>query len=177
MLAIIAEVEGMDALLSDFRAFAALPEPLRDWADLRAIVGESVSLYAASYPDVAFDWEGLPSGLSLRVDKAQIKRALANLFTNAVEAMGGHGRIEIGADLVKTSNTRYCRLKVSDDGPGIPEEILGKVFSPYFTTKSTGTGLGLAIVERIVVDHGGSIRCESAEGAGATFYIDLPLSP
>jgi signal transduction histidine kinase len=53
--------------------------------------------------------------------------------------------------------------------------VLDRIFAPYFTTKKTGTGLGLAIVERIILDNGGSIRCESEEGAGASFYIDLPL--
>lgn len=175
MLAVIAEVEGMDALLQDFRSFASLPEPGRDWTDLRAIVAESVVLYATSYPEVAFVSEGVGEGITLRVDKAQIKRALANILANAVEAMGGHGRVEIGSNLVKTADSRYCRLRISDNGPGMPPEVLAKVFLPYFTTREKGTGLGLAIVERIIADHGGSIRCESEEGAGASFYIDLPF--
>ncbi len=175
MMAVVAEVEGMDALLSDFRAFAALPEPERDWADLRGIIADSVSLYAASYPDVVFSFDGVAEGMALRADRAQLKRALANLFTNAIEAMDGKGRIEIRSDLVKTADSRYCRLQVSDDGPGMAPEVLERIFAPYFSTKKTGTGLGLAIVERIIVDHGGSIHCESAEGAGASFYIDLPM--
>jgi len=175
MLAIVSEVEAMDALLTDFRAFASLPEPQRDWADLRAVVEEAVAPYAASYPEVRFATEGVTAGLSLRVDRAQLKRALANLLINAIDAMGGKGRIEMACDLVKASDSRYCRLKIRDDGPGIPKEIGDKIFAPYFTTKSSGTGLGLAIVERIVQDHGGSIRFESAEGLGATFLIDLPL--
>lgn len=175
MLAIISEVETMDALLTDFRAFASLPEPQRDWADLRAVVEEAVAPYEASYPEVDFSTEGVAEGLSLRVDRAQLKRALANLLINAIDAMGGKGRIEIASDLVKASDSRYCRLRIRDSGPGIPREIGDKIFAPYFTTKSSGTGLGLAIVERIVQDHGGSIRFESAEGLGATFLIDLPL--
>ena len=175
MLAIVKEVEGMDALLSDFRAFASLPEPQRDWVDLRNLVEEAVALYAASYPDIAFSLEGLPLGLALRVDGAAIKRALGNLFANAVDAMDGRGRVEIGADLVKAADSRYCRLRIRDSGRGIPPTIGEKVFVPYFTTKTTGTGLGLSIVERIVADHGGEIRFESEEGAGTTFFIDLPL--
>jgi nitrogen fixation/metabolism regulation signal transduction histidine kinase len=175
MMAIVAEVEGMDALLGDFRAFAALPEPDRVWTDLRGIVADSVGLYAASYPEVVFSYEGVAEDIALRVDRNQLKRALANLFANAVEAMEGRGRIEIRADLVKTADSRYCRLQVRDDGPGMSSAVLDRIFAPYFTTKKTGTGLGLAIVERIILDNGGSIRCESEEGAGASFYIDLPL--
>ncbi|HTX71846.1 MAG TPA: ATP-binding protein [Rectinemataceae bacterium] len=175
MIAIIKEVEGMDALLSDFRSFASLPEPTRDWVDLQMLVHDAVALYEASYPDVAFLLDGIPAGLSLRVDAAAIKRALSNLIANAIDAMDGRGRVEIAADLVKAADSRYCRLRIRDSGRGISPAMGGRIFSPYFTTKATGTGLGLPIVERIVADHGGSIRFESEEGAGATFIMDLPL--
>ncbi|MGA2546225.1 MAG: ATP-binding protein [Rectinemataceae bacterium] len=175
MLAIIKEVEGMDALLSDFRAFASLPEPQRDWAELAGLVADAVALYAASYPEVSFRLDGLPAGLTLRVDRAAMKRALGNLFANAIDAMEGRGEIEIAADLVKAADSRYCRLKIRDTGRGIPASLGEKVFLPYFTTKSEGTGLGLSIVERIVSEHGGTIRFESEEGEGTTFYVDLPI--
>jgi len=175
MVAIVSEVEGMTALLSDFRSFAALPAPEREWAELRSIVEESVAPYAASYPDVAFSVDGVAPGLSLRVDRAQLERAFSNLIANAIDAMQGKGRIEILSDLVKASDSRYCRISVRDSGPGISKELAEKIFAPYFTTKEAGTGLGLSIVERIVQDHGGSIRCESEPGLGATFLIDIPL--
>jgi nitrogen fixation/metabolism regulation signal transduction histidine kinase len=175
MLAIVEEVEGMDALLSDFRAFASLPEPQRDWTELSGLVSDSVALYAASYPGVRFSLDRLPAGLTLRIDRATMKRALGNLLANAIDAMDGQGEIEIGADLVKAADSRYCRLKIRDTGRGIPVSLGEKVFMPYFTTKSAGTGLGLSIVERIVAEHGGAIRFESEEGAGTTFYIDLPM--
>lgn len=175
MLVIVKEVEGMDILLSDFRAFAALPEPQRDWVELRSLIDESVALYAASYPAVRFDREALPEGVTLRVDRASLKRAIGNILSNAVDAMGGSGRIDIGADLVKAADSRYCRLRIRDTGRGIPEAIKPKVFTPYFTTKASGTGLGLSIVERIVADHGGAVRLESEEGVGTTFFMDLPM--
>lgn len=175
MLAIIKEVEGMDALLTDFRAFASLPEPERGWTDLISLVSDSVAVYAASYPEVRFKLDGLPADLTLRVDRGAMKRALGNLITNAIDAMDAAGEIEIGADLVKAADSRYCRVKIRDTGRGIPPELGDKIFMPYFTTKSAGTGLGLSIVERIVSEHGGSLRFESEEGAGTTFFIDLPL--
>jgi two-component system nitrogen regulation sensor histidine kinase NtrY len=175
MLAIVKEVEGMDALLTDFRAFASLPEPQRDWTELSGLVADSVALYAASYPDVRFRLDGLPAGLTLRVDRATMKRALGNLIANSIDAMDGRGEIEIAADLVKAADSRYCRLKIRDTGRGISASLGEKVFMPYFTTKSAGTGLGLSIVERIVAEHGGAIRFESDEGSGTTFYVDLPL--
>jgi nitrogen fixation/metabolism regulation signal transduction histidine kinase len=175
MLAIVKEVEGMDALLDDFRSFASLPEPQRDWTDLSSLVADSVAVYAASYPDLRFVMDGIPEDLTLRVDRAAVKRALVNLIANSVDAMEGRGEIEISADLVKAADSRYCRLRIRDTGCGISPTLGKKIFTPYFTTKSEGTGLGLSIVERIVVEHGGSIRFESEEGAGATFFVDLPL--
>lgn len=174
-LAIIAEVEGMDALLGDFREFARLPTPQRDWVPLGELVEESVAVFRQSYPEVLFSIGALPVGLRLNVDRSMIRRALGNLIGNAIEAMEGRGRIGISADLVKAGDSGYCRLRLSDSGKGIAPELRDRVFMPYFTTKEKGTGLGLAIVERIVHDHGGRIRFESAEGLGTVFWLDLPV--
>jgi nitrogen fixation/metabolism regulation signal transduction histidine kinase len=175
MLAVIAEVDSMDSLLGDFRAFASLPTPQMDWVALADLVEDSIAMYRASYPEVVFTLDSLPAEVRLHVDRSMIKRALGNLLANAIEAMNGKGRIGIGADLVKTGDSSYCRLRIGDSGRGIAREDRDRVFMPYFTTKETGTGLGLAIVERIVHDHGGRIRFESAEGVGTVFWIDLPV--
>jgi signal transduction histidine kinase len=82
----------------------------------------------------------------------------------------------VRADLVTRGRNRYCRLQISDNGPGIPADRQAQVFHPYFTTKPEGTGLGLAIVERIIVDHNGQIWFETESGQGTTFFIDLPTS-
>jgi two-component system, NtrC family, nitrogen regulation sensor histidine kinase NtrY len=175
MLAIVKEVEDMNALLDDFRSFASLPEPQRDWTELPSLIADSVAVYAASYPEVRFILDDLPAGITLRIDRASMKRALGNLIANSIDAMAGSGEIEISADLVKAADSRYCRLRIRDTGCGISASLGERIFMPYFTTKSSGTGLGLSIVERIVTEHGGSIRFESDEGAGATFFVDLPL--
>lgn len=174
-LAIIAEVDGMDSLLCDFREFARLPSPQKEWVPLEELVAESIAMYRQSYPEVGFEVAALPPELRLNVDRSMIRRALGNLLSNAIEAMDGKGRIGISADLVKTGDSGYCRLRLSDSGRGIPPDLKDRVFMPYFTTKEKGTGLGLAIVERIVHDHGGRIRFESAEGLGTVFWLDLPV--
>ena len=89
--------------------------------------------------------------------------------------MDGNGLIEISADLVKKRDICYCRICVKDSGKGISAGVSKLIFTPYFTTKESGTGLGLPIIERIVNNHDGSIWFDSAEGAGTTFYIDLPV--
>jgi signal transduction histidine kinase len=88
--------------------------------------------------------------------------------------MDGKGLIEIRTDTIQKREIRFCRISVRDSGKGIEKQALPNIFTPYYTSKENGTGLGLPIVERIVNDHGGSIWCNSAEGAGATFFIDLP---
>lgn len=175
MLAIIQEVDGLSSLLSEFRTFSRMNEPALSRTELRALVEETIALYRNSYPAVDFRLDGLGQGIYLKADRRHLAQVLANLVLNAVDAMDGAGIVEFGSDLVKKRDSRYCRLSIRDSGKGIPEHARSQVFTPYFTTKAGGTGLGLPIVERIVVDHGGAVWFDSAEGVGTTFFIDLPI--
>jgi signal transduction histidine kinase len=112
---------------------------------------------------------------TVTADRSQLKQLFANLFQNAIQAMPDGGRISVASDEVSKEGRRFCRVQVRDTGSGIAEEIRDLIFRPYFTTKKQGAGLGLTIVERIVFDHGGSIRFDTQAGAGTTFIIDLPL--
>ena len=174
MVAIIQETMNMEALLTEFRDFARLPEPAKDWVRLRSLVEEVVHLYSVSWPQLSIDISGINPDTALKVDRGHIKQVLGNLLANAADATNGQGRIWIASELVKTPDSRYCRILFRDNGKGIPPELKDKVFLPYFSTKAEGTGLGLAIVEHIVTAHGGRIRYDSAEGTGTVFYIDLP---
>jgi signal transduction histidine kinase len=110
----------------------------------------------------------------LAVDRNQMKRVFANLFTNAIQAMPDGGLLTVRADMVKKAHMSFYRIAVSDTGKGIPEQDMDSIFDPYFTTKKDGTGLGLAIVQRIVFDHKGNVWAESDGSTGTTFFIDLP---
>jgi len=111
-------------------------------------------------------------------DDRQLGQLLINLLLNSINAMPKGGVISISATTVhdKDQGKRYLRIRLSDTGVGIPEGIIGKIFSPFFTTREDGTGLGLSIAARIVESHRGQINVRSAPGAGATFEIDLPES-
>jgi two-component system, NtrC family, nitrogen regulation sensor histidine kinase NtrY len=172
--AIIREVEGLERLLGEFSEFARLPEPVLEPVRLRELLGEVASTYAPVSGAVQVDLHEVPADLVLSMDRSQMRRAFANLFTNAVQAMPGGGRLVVRTDAVRKGHQAWCRLAVSDTGPGIPEADRELIFDPYYTTKKGGTGLGLAIVRRIVFDHGGNVWVESRPGAGATFYVDLP---
>ncbi|HXF49704.1 MAG TPA: hybrid sensor histidine kinase/response regulator [Verrucomicrobiae bacterium] len=108
---------------------------------------------------------------SVLADRERIWRALANLMGNAKEAMPSGGEILLSVAV----SSHEARLAVRDNGPGIPAEIQGKIFDPFFTHgKSKGTGLGLSICEKIVKAHGGKIEFSSEAGVGTTFNILLP---
>src|SRR5208282_5441059 len=100
-----------------------------------------------------------------------IEQVLINFVLNARDAGARLIRIETSR---APGRPRYMQLSISDDGAGIPSEVIGKLFQPFFTTKPKGTGLGLWLSQRIVQDHGGSIAVESVAGKGATFAITLP---
>ena len=110
-------------------------------------------------------------------DPEQLKEVLVNLLVNACEAMETGGRIVISEQegMVKPLG-QVVVIRVSDNGPGVPETIQDRLFEPFFTTKEEGTGLGLSIAARIVKEHGGWLNLTSEEGKGATFTITLPCA-
>jgi signal transduction histidine kinase len=122
-------------------------------------------------------------GLDVEFDPARLQRAVINLINNASEAMVGQGNDDARQStanptiMIETSKTKDgVSLSVSDNGPGIPEELLAKIRDPLFTTKSFGTGLGIPAVEQIAVQHGGSLDIQSQLGKGARFTIAMPVT-
>ncbi len=122
-------------------------------------------------------------------DKTQIQQVIMNLCTNAYHALPeSEGRISIGLKQVELDGThpsgntlaqgQYTLISVTDNGKGIPEQIISQIFDPFFTTKERehGTGLGLSVVHGIVKRHGGAIEVESEVGKGTTFFVYLPVS-
>lgn len=114
-------------------------------------------------------------------DQVQIEQVLNNILINAVQSMPSGGNIEISAENIELEKPRnplkpgkFIKMSVKDEGIGIPEKYLSKIFDPYFTTKKEGSGMGLAISNEIIRQHGGYIDIESNLGVGSTFYIYLP---
>jgi signal transduction histidine kinase len=113
----------------------------------------------------------VPAGpVEIEGDAEKLKSCFANIVINALQAMPDGGRLVVAVEC----DPQNCHLRFSDTGAGIPEEALDRVFEPYYSTKDTGTGLGLAVTKKIVEEHGGRIRVESAPGEGTTFEVDLP---
>ncbi len=120
----------------------------------------------------------------VEVDVGQFSQVIHNLILNADQAMPNGGTIQICAENMSMATPkslplppgRYVKISIRDQGMGIPEEHLQKVFDPYFTTKQKGSGLGLAISYSIISKHGGHITVDSTTSEGATFHIYLPAS-
>ncbi|QDU21494.1 PAS domain-containing hybrid sensor histidine kinase/response regulator [Urbifossiella limnaea] len=156
--------------------------------DLSRLVRDAQALLEVSttrHARVQFDLgTGLPP---VRADNDQVRRVLVNLVMNAGEAVGDGGRVVVRAGMAEVTGAEsaehfrlapapgeYVLLSVTDDGPGIPTEAMGRLFDPFFTTKFPGRGLGLAAVLGIVKTHRGGIRVESAAGRGTTFEVYWP---
>jgi len=112
----------------------------------------------------------VPSDILIKVDPLLMRRALVNIFSNAIQAMPDGGTLLVSA----ASEGGAIRLSVMDNGVGMSKETLSRLFQPLFTTKAKGMGMGLAVIKRIVEAHNGSINIQSEPGEGTTVTIILP---
>ncbi len=163
------EIEALNGIVTTFSRFARSPMLHRRRVDLRSLLGDLLPYYANRGVEITFDLDGVRA---LTADPDEIRTVFANLLRNAVEAQpnGGSVVVEASFDPVR----RVHRVRVRDRGPGIPPEMAGRIFNPFFTTKAEGTGMGLALVHRIVTAHGGSVRLVAQEGPGTAFEVELP---
>jgi signal transduction histidine kinase len=121
----------------------------------------------------------------LMADASQLRQLLTNLMMNSIEAMEQGGRVNVRVSRIHEAESPgfglpspgYVAIEVHDEGPGISEDDLERIFSPFFTTKPQGTGLGLSIVRKVVDAHDGIIEATSALGRGTTFRVTLPVVP
>ncbi len=107
------------------------------------------------------------------LDAERLEQVILNLVRNAVEAMPAGGTVRLST----RARDGGAELAVSDDGPGMSEEVVERAFEAFYTTKSKGSGLGLAVCRQIVLAHGGEVRLDTAPGEGTTFTIYLPGAP
>src|SRR5262245_35874762 len=172
--AIVREVAGLKNLVDEFARFARLPAPNRVPTALRDVIAAWLRRNRDRAPGVGIEVRWAQPRPPALVAGEQTRRALVSLLDNAVEAVGGRGRIAV--EVRSEGSSGGLHLEVADDGPGIRPEDRDRLFLPYFSTKKRGTGLGLAIVHRIITDHRGRIRVEDNRPRGARFVIDLPAA-
>ncbi|MBL8754944.1 MAG: sensor histidine kinase [Planctomycetes bacterium] len=172
---VLEQTEALDRIASDFRAFAGVAPAQRQEtavaAWLEQLREQLTGLFVGKAVALEVTVDAAVGALRVAIDQKALARVFVNLLQNAHEAAPGGVRVRLAA---ARAGERVA-VVVQDDGPGIPEAVRGRLFEPYFTTKTSGTGLGLAICRRLAEAHGGSIRLERS-GAGETvFVLELPL--
>jgi two-component system sensor histidine kinase HydH len=167
------EITRLERLIQSFLHFAQPPQLEKRTLDVRPLVEQTVQLVAdraalcATRIEMALPADAVPAA----VDVAQLRQVLLNLLLNALDATGSGGVVWV--DLQSESDA-WLRLRVSDNGCGLPATLGNRIFSPFITTKETGLGLGLSISKRIIEAHGGEITATDRPDGGAVFTIRLP---
>jgi PAS domain S-box-containing protein len=169
---IITRVDGLNGLMKDLLLFARPPQPRPAPVDLTTIISSTADLLAQDPTmrrvQVAIEGSAPP----LIADAELLKIVFVNLLVNAAHAMEGGGTIHVSITPVDA----VCEVAFRDSGPGIPRDVLEKIFTPFFTTKPRGTGLGLPTVKRLVEAHAGTIDVACPPGGGTTVTVRLPVT-
>ena len=170
---IINQVEELKSLVNEFSSFARMPASNPVSNNINQVIKEAISMYKEARKNLKIVFNDFKDVPVLKIDREQIKRAMINLFDNAIDAIDGNGEIVI--DLSHDKEQGVVRIEVADNGRGIPSDHKVRLFEPYFSTKKHGTGLGLAIVSTIISEHKGSIQVQDNQPQGARFIIELPV--
>jgi len=164
------QVDDIGKLVDEFSSFARMPEAEIKLDNLSQCLKESYLLYNSSRKDINLNLKMVKNDIYFQFDKLQISRCFNNLIKNSIEAVEKIPNPVIEIRLSASQNN--ITIEIIDNGVGIDDKMSGKIFEPYFTTKSKGTGLGLSIVKRIIEDHGGKIKIEKNKNmAGTTSLI------
>lgn len=182
---VLKEVQRVNRIVEELLDLATPRKLSLAPVNLHKVLGDILLLQrrAVEHPHVTFQQHFDPSIPPIMADEALLTQLFLNLVKNAVEAVGESGMIRVTsrvlADYSMTQKgerrARMVAIEVGDDGPGIPEEQREHLFTPFFTTKAKGSGLGLPLCHKIVSEHRGMIKVDTAAGKGTTFTVMLPL--
>jgi signal transduction histidine kinase len=173
---ILEQTRNITHVVTEFLKYARPLEIPDERVALQTVVERVVSEVGGALPQVKIRCEGAFGDAG--GDEGLLRQALLNLARNASEACeltASGGRVVVRGDVVYGEEAAFQRISVTDNGPGIPADVLPKLFRPFFTTKAKGTGLGLAVVQKIIVQHGGQVEVRNQPKGGAEFIVTLPL--
>ena len=158
-----------------YREYTSIPEPDAKTIIVKELLEEIHGLMKVDIrqSSTKFSCSTQPNSLTISADEEQIQQVLINMFLNALNAMSGEGTLRIST--FKDSDDSLA-IEVEDDGAGISEADMAKLFVPFYTSREEGTGLGLPITKRIVEQHGGNISIRSIVGKGTCVKITLPIN-
>ena len=165
--------QGLSRFVENYKSLTRIPEPVISEVKVDSLFEEIMILIkkGMSAKRVDFETEIFPEDLAIHADEKMIEQVLINLLKNALEA--GKEVKDLKIKIVARDEKRAIKIEVSDNGPGISEEVLENIFVPFYTTKKEGSGIGLSLSRQIIRKHGGNLEVISREGDGATFIINL----
>ena len=167
------EVKRLNRLIEEFLLFARPASPHFREMDANQMLKDCIERFEIQYlgSDLSIERQIGDEQLLVQGDPDLLSRAVGNVIKNAIEANDGKGQV-----LVRSwRDPVFWRLEIQDEGPGVSDEHMDKLFDPFFTTRSKGTGLGLAFVAQVVGAHGGAVSAANRiERAGAVFNISIP---
>lgn len=176
---IIDQAERCSRIVKGLLGFARRTASEKVKVNINTLIENTLSMMRnqTKFHNITFDVQLSKSLPEIVIDPNQIQQVFLNLLLNAADAMEEKGNISIASRLIEQDGGKSVEIEFSDTGPGIPEDISGKVFEPFFTTKPVGkgTGLGLAVSYGIIKKHEGKIFLKSGDGKGAHFFIQLPV--
>jgi signal transduction histidine kinase len=167
------EVAGLEKILSEILSYSRGVMHAEHMSNIDSLVEEVMAVMKSELDDnqITLD-KSLDAPLEVSVDPGNVREALLNIMSNAIQAIGSNGTISVKTYMEKG----HAVVEIKDTGCGILEKDLPFIFDPFFTTKGTGsTGLGLYITHKIVEKHNGRIEVESKPRVGSTFRVFLPL--
>jgi signal transduction histidine kinase len=171
--AIREQVNALDAITEEYLAFARFPRPQYDEDSVNEMVAalvefvRPVAARQGSTLEATTDQTVPP----MAIDRTLLRQSILNLVKNGLEALGRGGKLTVSTRRVDD----HVEIAIQDTGPGIALDVGKRLFEQFFTTKPQGTGIGLYISRQIIEQHGGTLRWESAPGAGTTFTATLPI--
>lgn len=178
---ITSQVALLKTLVNEFSQFARMPKCTPRPTNINVLITDICSIYSEGYSDIRFETDLGSSLPELHLDPEQITRAVGNLIDNAAASIAESGNSDGLIRISTALNTKLgvLSLSIEDNGGGISDKDISKIFDPYFTTKEGGTGLGLSIVSSVVTDHHGFIRVHNQYDEGKTvgvrFVLEFPL--
>ncbi len=168
------ELERLGDFAKQFTSFARLPRPEKRPRDLAQLLDEFATTFESAWPNLELAVERGPEKLEAEMDRDMLRQVLVNLCDNSSLALGDRkGRVALSV----AGEGGHVVVRVTDDGPGIAEEVRPRLFEPYTTTRKIGhgMGLGLAICKKILLDHDGDLELEKTSEKGTTFRFTLPM--
>ncbi len=186
----LAAADHATAVVGQLRVYSRQGEPSLVRTSLRELLGDSLQLLRSGLPpSIELQLISNCDNDQLFADPTQLRQVVMNLVRNAADAMDGAGRVTVRLDNVALPAAdcpgagqlpagHYLRLAVEDTGSGVPPELQERIFEPFFTTGNAGrgTGLGLPVVQSVAERHRGAVGLSSPPGAGATFFVYLPIA-